>query len=208
MICLRTFRWVDQIGWFLEKGFIWIFNSLFVILFLGNKVLLLSNSKYGSLSIEEALYHTYDIIIAPNIGTITTIASIFVGIYITVLSVLGGIKANSILALLNDANLKKVIKFIISGLAASFIVVFYSFFAIVIPNQFVQAFVFFLLFFYMLLTSLRLGINLSIIYSVDLNKLSETIEKERISAVKNERVLTRIDKYLDEVDAERIKRGL
>jgi hypothetical protein len=203
---MRGSSWADRIGWFIEKGFIWLFCSLFVIIFLGNKLLLLINNNYGFLSLEKSLYHGYDVIIEPNIGTITTIASIFVGIYITVLSVLGSIKANSVIALLSDANLKLIIKFIITGLIASFIVVFYSFFAVIIPFQFIKSFVFFLLIIYMLLTSLRLGINLSIIYSVDLNKLSENLEKEKEDAERHARIMLRLERYLDDREAERLRR--
>lgn len=203
---MRASSWADRIGWFIEKGFIWLFCSLFVVIFVGNKLLLLINENYGFLSLENSLYHGYDVIIEPNIGTITTIASIFVGIYITVLSVLGSIKANSVIALLSDANLKKIIKFIITGLIASFIVVFYSFFAIIIPFPFLKSFVFFYLIIYMFLTSLRLGINLSVIYSVDLNKLSENLEREKNEAERHARVMMRLEKYLDDREAERLRR--
>lgn len=161
--------------------------------------------SYGLYSLENFLYHSYDLIIEPNIGTITTIASIFVGIYITVLSVLGSIKANSVMALLSDNLLKKIIKYVITGLIASFVVVFYSFFAILITNEFIKSFFFFLFVFYMLLTSLRLGINLSVIYSVDLHKISENIEKEKDEAEKYKRVMSRLEKYLDDREAERFR---
>lgn len=205
MILMRTSRWADRIGWFLEKGLIWIVCSLFVLIFLGNKLLILFNMSYGLYSLENFLYHSYDLIIEPNIGTITTIASIYVGIYITVLSVLGSIKANSVMALLSDNLLKKIIKYVITGLIASFVVVFYSFFAILITNEFIKSFFFFLFVFYMLLTSLRLGINLSVIYSVDLHKISENIEKEKDEAEKYKHVMSRLEKYLDDREAERFR---
>lgn len=72
---MRSSGWVDRIGWFIEKGIIWLFCSLFVVLLLGNKVLLLFNSNYSSLSLEMWLYQAYDKIVEPNIGTITTIAT-------------------------------------------------------------------------------------------------------------------------------------
>jgi hypothetical protein len=57
----------------------------------------------------------------------------------------------------------------------------------------------------MLLTSLRLGINLSVIYSVDLHKISENIEKEKDEAEKYKRVMSRLEKYLDDREAERFR---
>lgn len=204
---MRTRNWTDHVGWLLEKGIIWIFCSAFVVLFLGNQILIYINNDYGLRSVEEYLYNAYDTIIAPNIGTITTIASIFVGIYITVLSVLGSLKANSIIALLSDSNLKKIIKFISYGLLSSFAVVFYSFIAVIIPNQFFRAFFFFLLIIYMLLTSFRFGINLSLIYSFDLGKLSENIKNEKANAEKNEQIMARLERYLNDREAERIRKG-
>jgi len=204
---VRTRNWTDHVGWLLEKGIIWIFCSAFVVLFLGNQILIYINNDYGLRSVEEYLYNAYDTIIAPNIGTITTIASIFVGIYITVLSVLGSLKANSIIALLSDSNLKKIIKFISYGLLSSFAVVFYSFIAVIIPNQFFRAFFFFLLIIYMLLTSFRFGINLSLIYSFDLGKLSENIKNEKANAEKNEQIMARLERYLNDREAERIRKG-
>lgn len=200
-------KWADNFGWFIEKGFIWLTCSLYVLIFIGNRIMLYWGLPYSSPYLEKQLFNYYDLMINPNIGTITTIASIFVGIYVTVLTVLGGIKANSIMALLSNNDLKKVVHYILTGLAGSFIVVFYSFFAITIKHEFLRDFIFFYLVIYMILTALRLGLNLAIIYKHDLGRLSENLEQEKKDAEKHKLIMNSLEKYLLEKDAERIRSG-
>lgn len=200
-------KWADKFGWFFEKGFIWCICTLYLVTFLGNYLLLLFQTQYGSKTLENLLEENYLILLHPNIGTITTIASIFVGIYITVLTVLGSLKANSIMALLSNNDLKRIVKYISTGLLSSFLVVFYSFIAITLKNEFFRSFIFFFLLIYMLLTAIRLGVNLYLIYSHDLKKLSENLENEQREAEKNRLIMNRLEQYLTEKDAERLRNG-
>ncbi len=158
-------------------------------------------------SLELGLYNYYDILIQPNIGTITTVASIFIGIYITVITVIGGIKVNSVMALISGDDLRKIISFIVTGLIYAFAIVFYSFITEIITNNFVQSFFYFLFLIAMLSTALRFGINLCLIYTFEFKKLTGNLEEEKQEIEKNKHIMLRLESYLENVESERLRRG-
>ncbi|QDH23439.1 hypothetical protein [Saccharibacillus brassicae] len=193
------------IGWLLEKCSMQIFFPGFALLFLCNKLLLYFTKSMGSTDLELWLYRTYEVLISSNLGTITTIAAIFVGIYMTVLSVLGSVKVNSVMAFLSDLDLKKLVNFIVKGMLSSFIVVFYSLIANAIEFEFLQVFVFFLLLIWMFSAALRFGGNLALIYKSDLERLSENIEQEREEAEEQKEILKTLRTYLRIQEEEKLK---
>ncbi|MCG7406799.1 hypothetical protein MH117_05155 [Paenibacillus sp. ACRRX] len=195
--------WIDIIGWVIEKGAIRFLCCTYSLVFLINKLLL--NMHLGSHSIDKFLLVNYEMLIEPNIGTITTIAAVFVGIYVTVLSVLGSIKANSLIALLKGNDLSELFKFIRTGMISSFFIIFYSLFAVAVPSKFTQAFIFFLLIICMLLTALRFGVNILIIYSHDLKELAGNLDKEKEAIEKQNYLMIRLEEFLEQQEIERLK---
>ncbi|ANF97440.1 hypothetical protein [Paenibacillus bovis] len=189
----------------IEKWLLKITCTLFTLIFCINKLFTMFYNNGEPNSLELGLYNYYDILIQPNIGTITTVASIFIGIYITVITVIGGIKVNSVMALISENDLGKIVSFIITGLIYAFAIVFYSFITEIITSNFVQAFFYFLFLIAMLSTALRFGINLCLIYTYEFKKLTENLEAERKELEKNQYIMSRLESYLEDVESERLR---
>ncbi|TNJ68241.1 hypothetical protein FE784_00850 [Paenibacillus hemerocallicola] len=202
---MKRDEFLDKIGWFIEKVLIILVCVTYSIVFLYNRIASVISAKLSISQIDYFLLQKYDQLITPNIGTITTIASVFVGIYVTVLSVLGSIKANSLVALLTGNDLSKLIKYIRTALISSFLIIFYSLFVAVLPSKFTQAFFFFLLLFYMLLTAFRFGINILVVYSHDLQKLMHNLEDEKQEKERMTHVMYQLEKYLHEKEVEGLR---
>jgi cell division protein FtsL len=194
----------NSIGWIIEKGLFYLFFGV-IALILFNQTILFFNESYGLMQIEVYLKEQYQVLILPNIGTITTIASVFVGIYVTVLSILGSIRANSLMALLDDRNLKKLVKFIRDAIISSFVVIFYSLIAAIVHNGFIQSFLYFTFLILMLLTALRFGANILIIYSHDLNKLKANIDADKKEKERLNHIFYQLEQYLNEKETEALK---
>ncbi|MGO4345554.1 hypothetical protein AB4Z45_08690 [Paenibacillus sp. MCAF9] len=147
----------------------------------------------------------YDQLISLNIGTITTIAAVFVGIYVTVLSIFGSLKVNSFLAHLDKSDVSKLIHYILSALIASFLVIFYSLIMLAIPNPFVRSFMIFILLMYMLLTAFRFAMIISVIYAHDLNRIISNLEKEKQEIEEDKHTMHLLGKYLAEKELEDLR---
>jgi hypothetical protein len=198
---LRRIRLLDLLGWFVEKMMIWIICSIFTLVFLVNEIFLFFMEFNNKMSEEIHVFmlEMYDVlIISPNnIGTITTIAAVLLGIYVTVLSVFGSLKINSMIAFLDSHDIKRLIKYIRSAMVAAFIMIFYSFLLPALPNEFTRAFFTFLFLIYMLLTALRFGLVILAIYSHDLNKLINNLSNEKEDTNKQKHIMFQLGEYLE-----------
>ena len=197
-------KWIDRIGIIIECYLVKFVVIAFLLVFGVNHFL-----RGGGLTqihlqfLDEFLINQYKVIFAQNIGTVTTIASVFVGIYFTVLSILGGLKLNSILAVLGESHLLKLIRYLKDAMAASFLLLFYSLIIPVINNEFWMTYFFFTIFLYMVMTAIRFGVNIIAIYEHDFAKLKANIEVERKEKNKMNHVIERLDLYLQEIDLEK-----
>lgn len=201
---MMKLRLLDRLGWVVEKLLIWAACVAFSGIFLINELILKIRSNYNSLEIHLYLLKKYDqLIITPNnIGTITTIAAVLVGIYVTVLSVLESIKINSMIAFLDSHDIKKLIKYIRSALIGAFVMIFYSFLLSAFPSVFVRSFLMFLFLIYMLLTALRFAFIILAIYSHDLNKLIDNLAEEKEDKNKHDHIMYQLGEFLKQRENE------
>jgi len=195
----------DAIGWGIEKGLFYLIYVIFAIVLINQALLIYST--LGINEIENFIVNQYGVLITPNIGTITTIAAVFIGIYFTVLSILGTIKANSLMALLDDNNLKKLVKFISHAIISAFVVVFYSLITATIKNEFIQSFIYISLLAVMFLTSLRFSASILIIYAHDLNKIRDNINADKREKERFNHVLYHLEQYLNSKEIEKLEKN-
>lgn len=138
-------------------------------------------------------------------SSLLSIAAIFIGIYVTVFTLLGSIRVDSIFAFLNEYTFKKLINFIKNAFIASF-----SYLVLIMILEIMYAeynnihFLFILLnasiVIYMFLTAFRFGIILYFAFSKDLVDLQKNIETERAEKNKIKELQFRIEKFLDEFE--------
>lgn len=141
-------------------------------------------------------------------SSLLSVTAIFIGIYVTVFTLLGSIKVDSIFAFLNEYTFKKLIKFIRNAFIASFsylvlVMVLEVSYANYNNIDFMWIVLNASLVIYMLLTALRFGIILYIAFRKDLNNLQENIEKHRRERTELKKMQHRINNLLDEYEKEK-----
>ena len=197
---------IDWVGVWIEIYLIRTIMVLFMAVFGLNHVFLMFGILLYSDALDSGLQLQYAAIFEQNIGTVTTIAAVFIGIYFTVLSILGSLKVNSVLSVLSEGHLLKLINYLKSAMTASFLLLFYSLIIPAISDKFLKPYLFFALFFYMVMTAVRFGINIVAIYERDFRKLKENIEVERQEKEYFNRVIQKLDLFLQQVDQEKAVR--
>lgn len=148
-----------------------------------------------------------------NEGTLINIASIFIGIYFTVYTLLGSIKIESTFASIRKENFIKLVKFIKFSAVGAFIFLFYSIFNSILESTLINIspylqIVSIALLIYMLLSALRLGIVVYLIYEKDLKNIHELIERDKREKNEYQRILFKLNKYLQSFEEEqRVKKA-
>ncbi|WP_181917372.1 hypothetical protein [Virgibacillus dokdonensis] len=134
-------------------------------------------------------------------SSLLSIAAIFIGIYVTVFTLLGSIKVDSIFAYLNEYTFKKLIKFIRNAFIAAFgYLVLIMILEIIYTDYNEIPFWLILLnasiVIYMFLTAFRFGVILYISFSKDLGDIQENILKHREEKRKLKELQYRLENFL------------
>lgn len=140
-------------------------------------------------------------------GSLLSIAAIFIGIYVTVFTLLGSIKVDSIFAYLNEDTFKKLINYIRNAFIASFTYLILVMILEISYDTYADINFWFVLLnaaivIYMFLTALRFGIILYLSFSKDLGNLQNNIKLHRNEKRRVEQLQFRLEKYLDEFEKE------
>jgi hypothetical protein len=145
-------------------------------------------------------------ILTPREGIIVTVAAVFIGIYFTVISILGAIKVDSTLALLPKTKFFKLVTFLRNGFIFSLsyliLTVFFPWLSDKLTDykHYLLYLLLIILFFYMFLTSLKVGLALFLVFKSDFANLHQEIEKEKKETENQAVILKRLEKFLDEND--------
>lgn len=161
-----------------EDYTITIIISTILVFSIVNKILIYFNVKFASYGFDKYLVDLKKILVSKD-GTLITVAAVFIGIYFTVFSLLSSIKIESTFAILTEDNFKRLLKFIRNAFIGSFIYLFYSLFSGLLINEWVSSIVTIALLLYMLLSALRFGAIIYSIFSNDLKKFHEQLEKDQ-----------------------------
>jgi hypothetical protein len=146
------------------------------------------------------------VILVPREGIIVTVAAVFIGIYFTIISILGAIKIDSTLAMLPKAKFFKLVTFIKNAFIFAFsyliFTVFYAWLSEKLTDYLLHLLYLLLiiLFFYMFLSALKVGLALFFVFKTDFRKFHESIEKEKKEKVHQYVILQRLGQFLNEQD--------
>lgn len=145
-------------------------------------------------------------ILAPREGILVTVAAVFIGIYFTVISILGAIKLDSTLAKLTKSKFFKLVTFIRNAFIFAFLYLLFTIFYPWLsdhltgyPKQLLYL-ILIILFLNMFLSVLKVGLALFLVFKRDLSNLHEGIEEEKEEKKKQRIILLRLEKFLNEQD--------
>jgi hypothetical protein len=193
---------LDQLYGFYEKHF----NNIVVLL-----IFLTSNTFYwlhhfGIGSGEKATQFFAECILTPREGILVTVAAVFIGIYFTVFSILGTVKIESTLAVLPQKKFFKMVTFLRNAFLFAFL---YLLFAISYPwlsenltdypKHLLYLFLI-ILFCYMFLSALKVGLALFMVFHTDFKYLHTLIDAEKKEKEKQQVLFQRLEKFLNEQD--------
>lgn len=144
-------------------------------------------------------------------SSLLSIAAIFIGIYVTVFTLLGSIKVDSIFAYLNEYTFKKLIKFIRNAFIAAFGYLILIMILEIIYTDYKEIPFWLILLnasivIYMFLTALRFGVILYISFSKDLGDIQKNILKHREEKRKLKELQYRLENFLNEFEKKEEKK--
>lgn len=184
-------------------GLYFLLNIIFFILC--NFTSILSTDKWDTYiqTIIEFFNHNNSILI--------TIASILVGIFFTVFSILGSLNINSTFAMISRDNFLKLIKFVLYAFMASIIFVFLMLIVYALPESLLVYYLIILimpLLIYIFCSSFRLGIFLFLLYKKEIDSLHNKLMKEEQKEDELEDVIQRLNTFLNDYEEEKEKKYL
>jgi len=188
---------------FLEEYGIIFVISFILFLTSVNKILLIYTSKFGNVSAELFFTTTLKDTLLEKDSTLITIAAVFIGIYFTVFTLLSSIKVESTFSILTKDNFNKLLRYIKNAFIGSFIYLFFSLFSNSITNDWYLAIISLVLLLYMLLSALRFGMIIYLIFSRDVKKYYESLEEEQITMRKRENLYKKMEIFLDNEETKR-----
>jgi hypothetical protein len=191
----------DKVLLYIEEKLIQHLLAILITIYLIN-TLLIFFTKYGLEAIN--LFFTTDLLdfFIKKEGTLVNIAAIFIGIYFTVFTILGAVRNGSKLARLSQENFNKVVLFIKNAFIGAFLYIFFTLFIpfTTVSNENIKSLFSLLLtifILYMLLSSVRLGIIIYVVFKEDYDYFSEGIKAEQEDERRIERLILRIEEYLE-----------
>jgi hypothetical protein len=185
------------------------FNNVFVsIIFITSNIFYWLN-HYNIGNGEKVTEYLAENILFPREGILVTVAAVFLGIYFTVVSILGTIKVDSTLAILPKNKFFKLVGFIKNAFLFAFsyllFTVFYTWLSGKLngyPKHLLYLCLI-ILFFYMFLSAFKVAIALYLVFKTDFANLHESIEKEKKEKEKQNVIFQKMDKFFTDQDESR-----
>lgn len=198
----KKFDIYDFIGVLVERYLVWIPAIVVAgIIAVLHFSIAFTQFEFGSM-VEAYVLEAYKKVLEKNIGTHTTIAAVLIGIYVTVFSIFGSLKINSVLAILDEKDLQKLIGFLKSAMVAAFVFLSYTVVLPIIENEFWIAYWYELLFWIMFTTAIRFCTVMMVIYEEDFKKLKFSIEEEKKEKEKVKYILEKTRVFLERMEEE------
>jgi hypothetical protein len=132
-------------------------------------------------------------------GSIVTVATVFIGIYFSIYTMLTSIQTDSVLSNLGRKNFKKLLSILGMGFISSFSYTLYSIFFIKSYEINKQGTVFWLLLCLILFmtSAFQFGVIIYIILKRDIAKTIEELEERRLRESRNAALLDKLEAFLD-----------
>lgn len=161
------------------------------------------NYKFGFQGLEVYFTTSFKDTLQKKDSTLITIAAVFIGIYFTVFTLLSSIKVESTFAILTKQNFEKLLRYIKNAFIGSFLYLLFSLFSPIDTRSWIVSIIALLLLLYMLLSALRFGTIIYLIFSRDVKKYYETLESEKIKQRKRENLFSRMEIFLEAEEKKR-----
>lgn len=190
----------DKVYLFLEQHIIKIVVVSTLLLLTVNKLLLEKTYSYGWNKFDIYFTCTLKNTLHNLDGTLITIAAVFIGIYFTIFTLLSSIKIESTFSILTKANFNNLLVYIRNAFIGSFTYLLFSLFAGGINNDWVYTIIALSLLLYMLLSALRFGVIIYLIFNRDVKKYYDELEKEKAEKIKIDNLYKRLDIFLDDYE--------
>lgn len=181
---------------FVEKWTISIFLAFIFLSFSINKVLLIKKN-IGFIEFDNFLLIDLYESLLTNESTLTTISSVFIGIYFTILTLLSSVNPKSTFSMLTQHNYKGLVKYIRNAFLGSFIFLFFLLFSSLLSNKWLISLSYILLLLYVLLSALRFAILIYLILQRDIDKYHEYLIEEQEEKEKRDQTYSRLESFLD-----------
>lgn len=186
----------DKVYHFIEEYGITLILGLLLLTLILNKLLIVNNSKFGVPIFELYFTTTFKDTLQNKDSTLITIAAVFIGIYFTVFTLLSSIKVDSTFAILTKKNFVKLLKYIRNAFIGSFLYLLLSLFSPSETSDWAFSILALALMLYMLLSALRFGTIIYLIFSKDVKKYYDTIESEKANQRKRDNLFARLEIFL------------
>lgn len=185
---------------FFEKWSISLFITLIFLAFLINKAFLANTRNIGYKFIDNFLTNELYFSLLKNESTLITIASVFIGIYFTILTLLSSINPKSTFSLLTKNNYKNLVKYIRNAFFGSFIFLFFLLFSSLLSIEWIVSLGYLLLLLYVLLSALRFAVLIYLILQRDIDKYHDYLKEEEQEKKHREKIYSRLEFFLDSED--------
>lgn len=207
----KRHKLMNKILYFFENWLICIVLCILAFYLTINHYFVINNIKWAHFITEDFLQTSLRTTLFKLKNSLLSIAAIFIGIYVTVFTLLGSIKVDSIFAHLNEYTFKKLVKFIRNAFIASFLYlililffeVYYSDYS-AIPTVLIIVGVIIIL--YMFATAFRFGIILYFAFSKDLDNLKENIERKEAENKKIQELRFKMENFLNDYEEKQSKK--
>lgn len=138
-------------------------------------------------------------------SSLVTVATVFIGIYFTIYTMLISIQSDSVLANLERTDFKKILRILTVGFVSSFIYTFYSIFFQVSYNssKSFTSFVVLFLALIFLVSAFQFGTLLTLILTQDIYGAIKKINERKNDEERKEEILTKLEIFLTEKENER-----
>jgi len=201
----------DKIFSFFEEYFIKVLLSIIILFLVINHLILAYSNQFGLVNLNKWFVTTVGSDVINIQGTLLTIASIFIGIYFTVFTLLTTLNKNSTITNLTQGNFNKIVLYIRNSFCGAFGYIILSLLTTIglnpknIPGFYLILFhVLFII--YMILCSFRLGIIIYIAFKHDLANMKKNVLEEKKKEQEHENLMHRIEKVIADMENEKEKK--
>ncbi|MEX1563607.1 hypothetical protein AB3J18_03735 [Enterococcus sp. C43] len=132
-------------------------------------------------------------------GSLVTVATVFIGIYFTIYTMLTTIQSDSILASLKEKHFKKILKILTIGFGSSFVYTLYSVFFKVSynTNSVITTYLILLLAICFFISAFQFGVLLTLILKKDIYGAIKTIQERKKAEDEQKERYAKLDSFLD-----------
>lgn len=143
-------------------------------------------------------------------ASLVTVATVFIGIYFTIYTMLISIQSDSVLANLEKDDFKKILKILTIGFISSFVYTLYSVFFKISFENYPRTTTFFILFLALLffISAFQFGVLLTLILRQDIYGAIKKIEERKHEDARKEALLVQLESFLnDQSEQENLRRS-